>query len=86
MLQNLSNLLKSVFLLSEKLVNTESGTEEITAVSTQYSFYPEQEATEKIIKKYKDVGTFYFMNESYFLSNKSDLIKETFISALQNKY
>ena len=41
LLQNLSNLLKSIFLPSENLINTESGTEEITTVPTQYSFYPE---------------------------------------------
>ena len=82
---NLPILLKSFFLPSANLINTEPVTEEITTVQTQYSFYPEQESIEEIIKKYKDVPTFYFINESYFLYNKSDLIKETFITTLQKK-
>ena len=81
----LPNLLKRFFLPSANLINTESGTEEIT-VPTQHSFYPEQEAIEKNIKKYKDVAIFYFINKSYFLYDKIDLIKETFITALQKKY
>ena len=85
LLPNLSNLLKRFFLPSANLINTESGTEEIT-VPTQHSFYPEQEAIEKNIKKYKDVAIFYFINKSYFLYDKIDLIKETFITALQKKY
>ena len=48
MLPNLPNLLKSFFLPSANLINTESGTEEIT-VPTQYLFYPEQETIEKNI-------------------------------------
>ena len=82
---NLPILLKSFFLPSANLINTEPVTEEVITVQTQYSFYPEQESIEEIIKKYKDVPTFYFINESYFLYNKSDLIKETFITALQKK-
>ena len=85
MLPNLPNLLKSFFLPSANLINTESGTDEIT-VTTQYSFYPELETIEKNIKKYKDVPTFSFINESYFLYDKSDLIKETFITTHQKKY
>ena len=84
MLPNLPNLLKSFFLPSANLIKTESGTEEIT-VTTQYSFYPELETIEKNIKKYKDVPTFSFINESY-LYDKSDLIKETFITTLQKIY
>ena len=82
MLPNLSDLLKRFLLPSANLINTVSGTEEITNVPKQYSFYPEQEAIEKNIKKYKDVPIFYFIKESYFIK-KSDLIKETFVTALQ---
>ena len=39
----------------------------------------------KTSKKYKDVPIFYFINKSYFLYDKIDLIKETFITALQKK-
>ena len=78
LLPNLSNLLKRFFQPSANLINTESGTEEITTVPTQYSFYPEQEAIKESIKKYKNVPVSLFINESYFLYNESELIKETF--------
>ena len=83
LLPNLSNLLKSFFQPSADLINTESGTEEITTIPTQYSFYPEQEAIKASIKKYKNVPVSLFINESYFLYNESELIKETFATALR---
>ena len=70
---------------SSNLINTESGTEETSTVPTQYSFYPGQQQIEENIKNYNNVPQKYFINESYFLYDKSDLIKETYITAL-NKY
>ena len=70
---------------SLNLINTESGTEETSTVPTQYSFYPDQQQIEENIKNYNNVPQKYFINESYFLHDKSDLIKETYITAL-NKY
>ena len=49
---NLSNLLKSFFQPSANLINTETGTEEISTVPAKYSFYPEQEAIKENTKKY----------------------------------
>ena len=80
---NLSNFLKTFFQPSANLIKTESQTQEITTAPTQYSFYPEQGAIEENIEKYKNVPVSYFINESYLLYNKSDLIKGTFITALQ---
>ena len=37
------------------------------------------------MKNSKNVPVVYCINESYFLYNKSDLIKETFITALNKK-
>ena len=85
LLPNLSNLLKCFLLPPANLINTESGTEEITTVPKQNSSYPEQEAIEKNIEKYNDIPTFCFIKESYFIK-KSDLIKETFVTALQKEY
>ena len=44
-------------------------------VPTQYSFYPGQQQIEENIKGYNNVPVKYFINESYFLYDKSDLIK-----------
>ena len=52
LLLKLSNLLKSFFQPSANLINTQTGTEEISTVPAQYSFYPEQEAIKENIKKY----------------------------------
>ena len=57
----------------------------MSSVPTQYSFFPEQKAIEDAIKKLNDVPVKYFVNESYFLYDKSDLIEETFITAIQKK-
>ena len=35
------------------------------------------------IEKLKNVPASYFINESYLLYDKSDLVKETFLTALQ---
>ena len=85
LLPNLSNLVKTFFQPSANLINTETGTEEISTVLTQYSFYPEQEAIKENIEKYKNLPISYFINESYFLFDKSDLIKQTIITALNEK-
>ena len=46
---NLSTLPKGFFQPSQNLLNVESGTEEMSTVSTQYSFYPvQQQIAEKI--------------------------------------
>ena len=92
LLPKLSYSLKSIFQPSANLVNPVTGTDEIKTLPTQYSFYSKQEAIEENInvpisyKKYKNVPINYFINESYFLFDKSDLIKETYITALNKKY
>ena len=74
---NLSTSLKNILQPSPRLTNKETGTEQNTFVPTQYSFFSEQ--------NYKNVPVFHYINESYFLHDKSDLIKETFITALNKK-
>ena len=81
---NLSTSLKNFFQPSQNLLNIEPGTEEISAVPTQYLFYPVQQQIEENIKKY-DVPAKYFINESYFWYDKSDLIKESYITAINKK-
>ena len=74
---NLSTSLKNFFQPSQNLLNIESGTEETSTDPTQYSFYPVQQQTEQNIKNYNNVPAICFINENYFLHDKSDLIKET---------
>ena len=67
------------------LINKNTGIEETSSVPTQASFFPEQKAIEDAIKNYKNVPVVHYINESYFLYDKHDLIKETFITALNKK-
>ena len=82
---NLLDLLKNQIEPSQDLINKERNTEETSSVPTQNSFFPEQKASEDSIKNYKNAPISSFINESYFFYNKSDLIKETFITALNEK-
>ena len=83
---NLSDSLRNLIQSSPNLINTESGTEETSTVPTQYSFYLGQQQAEESIKNYNHVPQKYFINESYFLYDKIDLKKETYITALNKKY
>ena len=82
---NLSTSLKNFFQPSQNLLNIESGTEEASTVPTQYSFYPVQQQIEEKIKEYNAVPSKNFINESYFLYDKSGLIKESYITAINKK-
>ena len=70
---------------SSGLINKNTGIEETSSVPTQASFFPEQKAIEDAIKNYKNVSVVHYINESYFLYDKHDLIKETFITGLNKK-
>ena len=83
--RNLSDSLIHLIQPSSNLINTESGTEETSTIPTQYSFYPDQQKIEENIKKYNNVPQKYFINESYFLYNKSDLMKEIHVTAFNKK-
>ena len=48
-------------------------------------FFPEQKTIEEALKNYNNVAIICYINKSYFLYDKSDLIKETFITALNKK-
>ena len=82
---NLENSLKNLIEPSSGSINKNAGIEETSSVLTQASFFPEQKTIEEAIKNYNNVAIFYYLNESYFLYDKSDLTKETFITALNKK-
>ena len=50
---DVSDLLKTLFEPSQDFINKETGTEKISSVPTQYSFFPQQKAIEDAIKKNK---------------------------------
>ena len=68
------------------LINTESGTGETSTLPKQYSFYPGQQQVQENIKSYNNVPSKYVINESYFLYDKSDLIKETLLHSIKKKF
>ena len=70
---------------SPDLINKNTGIEETSSVPTQASFFPKQKGIEDAIKNYKNVPVAHYTNESYFLFDKRDLIKKTFITALNKK-
>ena len=82
---NLENLLRNLIEQSQGLIKKETGTEQTSSVLARVHFFPEQKAIEGGIKNSKNVPVVYYINESYFLYNKSELIKETFITVLNKK-
>ena len=68
----------------QDLMNKDRNTKQ-TSAQTQNSFFPDQNVIEDSIKNYKNIPIKYYINESYFLYNKSDLIKDRFITALNKK-
>ena len=82
---NLENSLKTFMEPSPTLINSKPGQEEISTVLTRDIFSLEYKGIEDNIKSYKNASTTHYINESYFLYNKSSLIKDAFISALNKK-
>ena len=83
--KDLTNPLKNLLEPSQDLINTESGEEETTTVPTTHDFNPNYKGIDNNIKNYKNTPMTYYIKESYFLYDKSDLIKDTFITALNKK-
>ena len=67
---------------SKNLLNIASGTEEVDNVLTQNDYFPIQKDIKDKIDEYNLVPEKNFVNESYFLYDKSNLILDTFITAL----
>ena len=62
-------------------MNKERNTKQTSSAPTQ-NFFSEQKVIEDSIKNYEKIPRKYYINESYFLYDESDLIKDTFIMAL----
>ena len=82
---NASTKLKEYLPPSKDLLNIASGTEEVDNVLTQNDYFPIQKDIKDKIDEYNSVPEKNFVNESYFLYDKSNLILDTFITALNKK-
>ena len=63
-------------------LNSEAGTSKVTSFLTKDDFYPQQKPICELITEYNNLPSKYFVNESYFLYGRSNLIKDTHITAL----
>ena len=71
-------------LITPSSINKVSGTEE-GPVPSKESFNLQEKPIRVAIENYKNKLSVNYINESYFLYDKSDLIKETYITELNRK-
>ena len=64
------------------IINSESGQEEFSTVPTRRHFFSRKKGIEEAIEKLNEIGTDFYINESYFLYDRSGFIKQAFITAL----
>ena len=60
---------------STGLINSECGQEEFSSVPTRGHFFSRKKGIEETIEKLNRTGTDFYINESYFLYNRSYFIK-----------
>ena len=82
--KNAANNLSIILNPSNDLINVESGLEEVENTLIDELFYTVKKIKEKI-EEYKAIPIKHFINESYFLYDKSNLIKKTFITAINKQ-
>ena len=82
--KNLPNSWSSILNPSDNLINIESNTDQAENILTEEPFSKKKDIEEKIIE-YKGIPTTNFINESYFLYDKSNLIKKTFVTAINKQ-
>ena len=67
---------------TKNLLNIENGLEEASNSFSSELFFPTKENIEDKIAEYNNFPTKDFVNEIYFLYDKSNLIKQTFVTAI----
>ena len=83
--KNAPNKLRAILNPSTDLINSESNLEEVENTLTGELFFPVKKYIKEKIEEYIAIPTKSFINESYFLYNKSNLIKKTFITAINKQ-
>ena len=68
------------------MLNLESGTTTVTHFLIKDDFYLQQKPITDLIKEYNNFLGEYFVIESYFLYDKSNLIKNTYITAINQAF
>ena len=81
--KNTANNLSIILNPSNDLINVESGLEEVENTLIDELFYTVKKIKEKI-EEYKAIPIKHFINESYFLYDKSNLIKKHLLLPLIN--
>ena len=80
----MSDNLEIILNPSNDLINIERRGEEVENTFTKDLFYDIKKIKEKI-KEYNAIPTKKFINEGYFLYDKSNLIKKTFVTAINKQ-
>ena len=80
----MSDNLEIILNPSNDLINIERRGEEVENTLTKDLFYDIKKIKEKI-KEYNAIPTKKFINEGYFLYDKSNLIKKTFVTAINKQ-
>ena len=83
--KNAANNLSIILNPSNNLINVESGLEEVENTLRDKLFYSVKTIKEKI-EEYKAIPIKRFINESYFLYDKSNLMKKHLLLPLTNNY
>ena len=80
-----NNNLRNFLELSTGLITKESGQVEFSSVPTKGQFFSTTQGIEEAVEKLNKILTDFYINGSYFLSDKSGFIDQTFITALNKK-
>ena len=75
--------LKTILDPIDNLINVESGIEEINLPDEEKFLTKTESKIANKLSEYRAIPTKNFINESYFLYDKSNLIKKTYITALK---
>ena len=84
-LENAPTQIKNILKPTNGLINIKNGTKHIDPPTKEIFEFNAEIEIKKLIKKYKELPTKKFINESHFLYDKSNLIKKTFTSAIQKQ-
>ena len=79
---NVTNKIKRILNPLNSLTNVENNTETIQNILSDKIFYPVTKYIKEKIVEYNAIPSNNFINKSYYLYDKNNLIKKTFVTAL----